>query len=130
MAFTDRYIRLSAVLVTHFLLDLRELVHDRARDDLASSSNLPSIAFAKPAGAQKTEGFAISFGLVEDFTDDTFETSRTTGRRESLNVDWENHAAVDETAQTASTSWPLDDLAARARRVEEELDSVAGGQRA
>ncbi|KZV74182.1 hypothetical protein PENSPDRAFT_749488 [Peniophora sp. CONT] len=115
-------ITLSAVLVTHFLLDLRELVHSRIGDS-SSSSNLPTMAFADSPGNKNQGGFDISLGLVDDFTDDTFERTDTNGGRASALGDWdsERHAAGDESAQARSMGWPLEDLAERARRVEEEL---------
>ncbi|VDB95656.1 unnamed protein product [Peniophora sp. CBMAI 1063] len=112
-------ITLSAVLVTHFLLDLRELVHGRTENS-GSSSNLPTMAFAKSPGAKK-DGFDISLGLVDDFTDDTFELTDTSGVRTQDDREWARHAGGDESAQVTSMAWPLEDLAARARRVEEEL---------
>ncbi|KZV66580.1 hypothetical protein PENSPDRAFT_84393 [Peniophora sp. CONT] len=115
-------ITLSAVLVTHFLLDLRELVHSRTESSVGSTSHLP-IAFANMTRTRK-DGFAISLGLVDDFTDDTFELTNTNGDR--THNDWTSRrgAAGDEPAQVTSVGWPLEDLAARARMVEEELASI------
>ena len=53
-------------------------------------------------------------GLVEDFTDDMFE-----GRQLSSTLD--ANRTCGENGDSAPAAWPLEDLAARAHAVEEEL---------
>ena len=58
--------------------------------------------------------------MIEDFTDDTFEGTETREGR-----DWgesRHHVVADDAAHVASSGWPLEDLAERARRLEEELE--------
>ena len=60
-------------------------------------------------------------GLVEDFTDDMFEGRSASGELSSTLDTNRSHAEDGHSAPVASSGWALEDLAARARVVEEEL---------
>lgn len=118
---------LSSILVARFLLDLRSMArrgqgYDGNGSLGGESTDVPTMMeFAAAAPPTSSDGHHTTFGgLIKDFEDSEltpWAVATVTSTKTKI---------LSPGEEIASAAWPLEDLARRARRVEERLERGDG----